>query len=77
MGKDRELKLPKEKRAQLIEEVKQFFLTERDEEIGDLAASAVLDFMLEKIGNELYNEGVKDSYSYINDKIIDVLGIQR
>ena len=70
-------KLSKERRVEMIGQIKQFFQTERDEEIGELAASAVLDFMLEKLGNELYNEGVKDSYSYMNDKIIDVLGIQK
>jgi len=70
-------KLSKERRVEMIGLIKQFFQTERDEEIGDLAASAVLEFMLEKLGKELYNEGVKDSYSYMNDKIIDVLGIQK
>lgn len=77
MKKNRAFRLSKEKRAQLVGEIKHFFQIERDEEIGDLAAGAVLDFMLDKIGNEIYNEGVKDSYSYINDKIIDLLGIQK
>lgn len=77
MKKHSTFELSKEKRAELIGKVKQFFEDERDEEIGDLAAGAVLDFMLEKLGNEIYNEGVKDSYSYMNDKIIDLLGIQK
>lgn len=77
MKKHSTFELSKEKRAELIGKVKQFFEDERDEEIGDLAAGAVLDFMLEKLGNEIYNEGVKDSYSYMNDKIIDLLGTQK
>ena len=77
MGNKETFKLSKERRADMIGQIKQFFQTERDEEIGDLAASTVLDFMLDKLGKELYNEGVKDSYSYMNDKIIDVLGIQK
>jgi uncharacterized protein (DUF2164 family) len=77
MNKKEVFRLSKERRVEMIGQIKQFFQIERDEEIGDLAASAVLDFALEKLGSEIYNEGVKDSYSYINDKIIDVLGIQR
>jgi len=77
MEKSEHFKLTKDKRAQLIGDIRLFFQTERDEEIGELAAGTVLDFMLEKLGIELYNQGVTDSYSYLNDKIVDVLGIRK
>jgi uncharacterized protein (DUF2164 family) len=70
------MKISREKRQDMICEIKGYFLKERDEEIGDLAASFVLDFFIEKLGLEIYNQGVYDSYKYMSDKIEDLLGIQ-
>ena len=70
-------RLSKEKRDELIGEIKMFFEKERDEEIGDLAADTVLNFFMEKIANEFYNQGVYDSYAFMNEKMEDLLGIQK
>ena len=69
--------LTKEKRDYMISEIKTYFLNERDEDLGDLAAGLILDFFIEKIATEFYNQGVYDSYNYMNDKIEDLLGIQK
>jgi uncharacterized protein (DUF2164 family) len=60
----------------MIAEIKNFFSKEREEEIGDLAAGIILDFILEKIAPELYNQGVDDSYRYIKDAAEDLLSIR-
>jgi uncharacterized protein (DUF2164 family) len=70
-------KVSKEKKEELIGLIKDFYLKERSEEIGDLAAGILLDFIIEKISPEFYNQGVEDSYRYISDKIIDVLEIKK
>lgn len=70
-------KLSKEKREYMIAEIKEFFLKEREEELGDLGAIFVLDFFMEKLAKEFYNQGICDSYRYMNDKIEDLLGIQK
>jgi uncharacterized protein (DUF2164 family) len=72
-----EIKLTKEKKAELIKIIKAYFEKERDEELGDLAASIFLDFITTEIGPEFYNQGVLDSYRYINEKTEDLLGIQK
>lgn len=77
VNKDQKIKISNEKRQDMIAAVRDFFLKERDEEIGDLAAGIVLDFIIEKLAPEFYNQGISDSYTYINDKIIDVLGLQK
>lgn len=71
------LKLSKEKRDHMIAEIKDFFLKERDEELGELASGLVLDFFMEKLAGEFYNQGVFDSYRFMNERIEDLLGIQR
>lgn len=71
------IKLTKEQRDTLINEIRQYFLMERDQELGELAAGLLLDFFIEKIGPEIYNQGVYDSYNYMTDKLEDLLGIQK
>ncbi|MFZ5353109.1 MAG: DUF2164 family protein [Bacillota bacterium] len=66
-----------EKRNGMIADIKYFFKKERDEDLGDLAASLILDFFIEKLAQEFYNEGVYDSYKYMNSCIEDMLGIQK
>lgn len=65
------------KRNDMINSIKKYFLDEREEDLGDLAASLVLDFFIEKLGPEIYNQAVEDSYKYMNDCIEDLLGLQK
>jgi uncharacterized protein (DUF2164 family) len=71
------IKLSKEKRQGMISLLKTYFHQERDENIGDLASSLILDFFIEKLAPEFYNQGVYDSYKYMTDRIEDLLGIQK
>jgi uncharacterized protein (DUF2164 family) len=71
------IKLTKEKRADMISSIKTYFLNERDEELGDLGSNFMLDFIIEKLAPEFYNQGVYDSYKYMSDRLEDVLSIQR
>lgn len=71
------IKLTKEKKDHMISAIKTYFFYEREEELGDLAATMMLNFILEEIAPEIYNQGVYDSYKYMNDRIEDLLSIQR
>ena len=75
--KKSKFKLSKEKRDYMISEIKQYFLNERDEDLGELAASLILDFFLDKLAPEIYNQGVFDSYKFMGEKTEDLLGIQK
>jgi len=66
-----------EQRKALVEEIKEYFLNEHDIELGDLACTLLLDFFSEKIGPEFYNQGVFDSYKYLQNSLDDLLGIQK
>lgn len=70
-------KLNKDKREQMITAIKVYFHKERDEDLGDLASALILDFFLEKLAPEIYNQGVYDSYRFMGEKIEDLLGIQK
>ncbi|MFL0196598.1 DUF2164 domain-containing protein [Clostridium sp. WILCCON 0269] len=71
------IKLSKEKREDMISTIKSYFLNERDEELGDLASSLILNFIIEELAPEFYNQGVYDSYKYIIDRSEDLLSIQK
>lgn len=72
-----QFKLSKEKREDMIALIKAYFLKEREEELGDLASGFFLDFIIEKLAPDFYNQGVWDAYTYMNVKIEDLLEIQK
>ena len=76
-NKNNKIKLTKEKREYMISAIKSYFLNERDEELGDLASSMLLDFFVDELSMEFYNQGVYDSYVYMNDRCEDLLSIQK
>jgi uncharacterized protein (DUF2164 family) len=67
--------LSKEKKDEMILNIKKFFLSERDEDLGDLAATLILKFITEELAPEFYNQGVYDAYKYINEKSEDLLSL--
>jgi uncharacterized protein (DUF2164 family) len=74
--KNPKINLTAEQKAEMINDLQQYFINERDEELGHLAATIMLDFILAKLGPAMYNQGVYDAYKYINDRNEDLLGIQ-
>jgi len=67
----------KEQRDEMIAAIKHYFLKNRKEEIGELQAGLMLDFILEELAPEFYNQGISDSYTYMKDTIEDVLSIRK
>ncbi|GGB64733.1 DUF2164 domain-containing protein [Fictibacillus barbaricus] len=56
-------KMSKEIKEEMIDRIQAFFIKERGEEIGNLAAEQVLDFITEEMASYFYNEGIEDSIS--------------
>ena len=73
----RKFNISKEREQQLISDIQEFFITERDESIGELAASIVLDFILNEVGAEIYNQGIADAHRYMNERVEDLLGLTK
>jgi uncharacterized protein (DUF2164 family) len=77
MRNDNNIKITKEKRDEMVTAIKNYFSKEREEEIGDLAAGLILEFIIEELAPEFYNQGVCDSYKYMGDMIEDLLSIKK
>jgi uncharacterized protein (DUF2164 family) len=66
------IKVEKETREAMIVALTNYYLNEREEEIGHLASSMLLDFIIEKLAPEFYNQGIMDATKYINDRVEDM-----
>ncbi len=71
------MNLSKEKKAKMISSIKKYFQDERDENLGDLASSMILDFFIKELASEFYNQGVCDSHKYMSDRIEELFEIQK
>lgn len=72
MREKERITLERERREDMVKAIIYYFRTERDEDIGQLAADMVLDFVIEKLAPEFYNQGVLDSCAYMNEKVEDM-----
>jgi uncharacterized protein (DUF2164 family) len=59
--------LDSDKRNFVIREIIGFFANERDEEIGVIAAGELLDFFLQNLHAEIYNQAVIDTKKTVKD----------
>ncbi|WP_425449349.1 DUF2164 domain-containing protein [Dethiothermospora halolimnae] len=73
---DNRIEIKDDRKENMIKEIKRYFFQERDEDLGDLAATMVLDFFIKELAPQIYNQGIEDAYSYITDKIEDLHAIK-
>jgi len=76
-NKSNKIKLSKEKKEYMASEIKTYFFKERGEEIGDLASALILDFVIEKLAPEFFNQGIAEAYKYMNERLEDIFSIQK
>lgn len=71
-GKIVKVELPDEARKQAVASLRRYFASELDQEIGDLKAGLLLDFILQEIGPSIYNGAVADAQTYMRDRVADL-----
>ena len=68
------IKLSAERRAGLLRAIKEHFAAEFDEPLSDFRANGLLDFFVRELGPPVYNQGVRDASSYMQQKLADIEG---
>lgn len=63
------LALEREDRQRLVSDLQAWFLDERGERIGDLAADLLVEFVQEKAARHWYNRGVQDAQALARDRL--------
>ncbi|MCM3124066.1 DUF2164 domain-containing protein [Mesobacillus sp. AQ2] len=64
-------------RNQMTAEIKQYFLEERGEELGDLAAMLILEFFANKLAPHFYNKGIQDGHDFISQRLDDIFELNK
>jgi len=57
--------LSKDRRRTLVSQIMTYFKTERDEEIGMLAADDMLEFFMKILSEDIYNRAVDDAKNVV------------
>ncbi|WP_101846647.1 DUF2164 domain-containing protein [Halobacillus sp. Marseille-P3879] len=73
--------LSKEQREYMINQIQEYFELERDEQIGELAADQLLEFMVKELGPFMYNKGIYEARQMVEQKVMnldeDLLSLER
>lgn len=67
--------LSPEKRKQLQASLKRYVAENLDEEMGDLKAGLMLDFVLKDIAPTIYNQAITDAQTYFQARVADLEGV--
>ena len=68
------IRLSPERRASLMSAIKEYFSAEFDESLSDFRAEGLLEFFVRELGPPLYNQGVRDAASFMQEKLTDIEG---
>lgn len=60
-----------------INAIKTFFLEERGEDLGDLAAMLIFEFIGEQFGPYYYNKGINDAKYHIQEKLEELYSLEK
>lgn len=73
---EKRIKLSNERKEFMRSKIVDYFGEERDEDLGELASQLILDFFIDELGADLYNQGVEDAHAYMLDKLEDLYALQ-
>ena len=66
------LTLPDDARKQEIASLRRYFDEELEQDIGDLKADMVLDFILAEIAPTVYNQGIQDAQRLMQERVTEM-----
>lgn len=66
------IELTKEAKQNALESLQKYFEVNMEEPLGNLAAGALLQFILEEIGPSIYNKGVADAQERMQQRISEL-----
>ena len=69
------ISLPDPVKKQAVASIKRFFGEQLDEDIGDLKAALVLDYILSEHGPTIYNQALADARVFMEERAADVEGL--
>lgn len=74
MSSPMRIRLTEERRDIMLRGTQRFLAEALDLEIGELAASRVLDFFVKELGAPVYNQAIQDARAFLQGKLDDLEG---
>jgi uncharacterized protein (DUF2164 family) len=71
------IRLSQEAKHDLIQNIRQFYIEQRDEDISEFQAENFLQLILETIGPAIYNQAIDDAYLIMAAKTEELYGLQK
>ena len=68
----KKIELTKDRRDRLIKEIREYLAVNHDEDVGDLKATLLLDFFLERLGAPVYNQAIRHAQAFLQERLIDL-----
>lgn len=68
----KKIELTKDRRDALIREIREYLATNHEEDVGDLKATLLLDFFLERLGAPVYNQALRHAQAYFQERLVDL-----
>ena len=69
------IKLSDDAAKQLRASIKRYFAEHLEQDIGDLKADLLLDYVLREIGPTVYNQAIGDAQAYFQGRVADLEGV--
>jgi len=66
--------LAEDARRQAIASLKRYLAEELDQDVGDLKAGLLLEFILKEIAPSVYNAAIGDAQTFLRDRVADLDG---
>ncbi len=74
MTRSESIQLSADQRKQALASIRRFIDENWDQDIGELKASLLLDYMLREIGPSVYNQAIGDAQAFLRDRVADLEG---
>ena len=69
------IEITKQETEEIVHSLKKYFTAELDQELGDLKAKLLLDYILKEIAPLAYNQGVKHAEDFFRARLEDLPGV--
>ena len=66
--------LPDETSDRAVASIRRYVAEQLDEEIGELQARLMLEFIVKEIGPSIYNVAIADAQAYFRERVSDLEG---
>ena len=69
MRQQQKISLNYQRKQDQLSLIKEYFLKERDEQLGDLGAELVYDFFIENCAPSIYNQAIDDLKKMLKERV--------